>query len=134
MEMIGTRRFISRTGLVRMLCALSLLLVAFAHQPLSITETLSAYKDVNVADYILPDGTLPELCLTGEGDGPHHARVTHCEACRIVASVDLPTPLEVFLINHSNIRSKLVIDRDAEPWLPVLVHGASPRAPPVLSA
>jgi hypothetical protein len=124
----------SRSGLVRILCALSLLLVAFAHNQLSITDTLSAYADVNVAEYILPDGTLPEICLTGEGDGSHHARVTHCEACRIVASVDLPTPFDVFLINRSMIRSRPVIDRDAKPSLPVLVHGASPRAPPAFSA
>jgi len=30
--MVGTRQLISRSGLVRIVCALSLLLVAFAHQ------------------------------------------------------------------------------------------------------
>ena len=74
-----------------MLCALSLLLVAFAHRPLSLTDSVAGYSDVDVASFILPDGTLPDLCLPGQ-DGPYHFSAYHCEACRIVSSVDLPSP------------------------------------------
>jgi hypothetical protein len=69
----------SRTGLVRMLCALSLLLVAFAHKPLILSATASAYAGVDIAEFVLPDGTLPDLCLDGEEDS-HHSVSNHCEA------------------------------------------------------
>ena len=63
--MIGTGGISSGSGLVRMLCALSLLLVAFAHRPLAL-ETVPSLSSADVASFMLPDGTLPDLCLTGE--------------------------------------------------------------------
>ena len=120
----------SRSGLVRMLCALSLLLVAFAHRPLSFTDIASSYSDVDVAEYILPDGSLPVICVTDEEDDHHQSAATHCEACRIVASVDLPSPLDSYLVTRWFVAADLVILRDASPERPALRPGASPRGPP----
>jgi hypothetical protein len=131
--MIGTRRLMSRSGLVRMLCALSLLLVAFAHNPLISAATASAYADVNVADYLLPDGTLPDLCLDSEGSGKH-AGVGHCEACRIVSSVDLPSPFDGYVINRWIAAADLVVPQDARFTRPALRPSASPRGPPSFTA
>ena len=127
--MIGTRRFFSRTGLVRMLCALSLLLVAFAHKPLTSPAAASAYDGVNIAEFILPDGTLPDLCLSDEEDG-HHSAFNHCEACRIFASVDLPSPVDVFVVNLLRPAAGLKWPRDDRFARSFLRPDASPRGPP----
>lgn len=121
----------SRSGLVRMLCALSLLLVAFAHKPL----ISSAYADVNIADFVLPDGTLPDLCLDSEGTGKgSHAVAGQCEACRIVSSVDLPGPLGDYVVNRWIAPAELTVLRDARFTHPALRPGASPRGPPSFTA
>ncbi|MDP2731991.1 MAG: hypothetical protein Q8O63_02600 [Hoeflea sp.] len=131
--MIGTRRTISGTGLVRMLCALSLLLVAFAHKPLALDDAASVISSAELAAFVLPDGTLPDLCLTGEDD-PRHAAATHCEACRIAASVDLPSPLGGYVITRWFAAAELAVLHDARPAYPALRPGASPRGPPSFTA
>ncbi|MDI7922398.1 hypothetical protein [Ferirhizobium litorale] len=88
-----TAKQTSRAGLVRMLCALALLMVGFAHKvpaldygPIPLSE---------IAHYTLPDGSLPMLCLSSEhGDTKHgsHDLGSGCEACRLSASVLLPAP------------------------------------------
>lgn len=127
--MVGTRRLMSRSGLVRMLCALSLLLVAFAHKPLTTSAAASAYVGVDVADFILPDGTLPDLCLGGEEDG-HQSAFNHCEACRIIASVDVPSPIDVFVVNLLGPAAQLPPRQNDRFVRSFLRPGASPRGPP----
>jgi hypothetical protein len=127
--MFGTRRLISRSGLVRMLCALSLLLVAFAHKPLVSSAAASAYVGVDVADFILPDGTLPDLCLGGEEEG-HHSAFNHCEACRI----DVPSAVDVFVVNPLSPAAHLTARLDDRVVRSFLRPGASPRGPPSRNA
>ncbi len=112
-----------------MLCALSLLLVAFAHQPLVTSAAVSAYAGVDVADYVLPDGTLPDICLDGRDDG-HHSASKHCEACRIVSSVDLPSPYDGYLVTRLSAAAELTIPRYFRISRPFLRENASPRGPP----
>jgi DUF2946 family protein len=131
--MVGIRRLMSRSGLVRMFCVLSLLLVAFAHKPLISSAAASAYVGVDAADFILPDGTLPDLCLGGEEDG-HHSTFNHCEACRIFASVDLPTPVDVFVVNLLSPAAHLTPRQDDRFVRSFLRPGASPRGPPSRNA
>lgn len=116
-----------------MLCALSLLLVAFAHKPVLSSATAAAYADVNIADFILPDGTLPDLCLDSGGTG-EHASAGHCEACRIVSSVDLPSPFDGYVINRWIAVADLVVPQDARFTRPALRPSASPRGPPSFTA
>ena len=76
---------------VRMLCALALVFVAFAHQPIS----ASPASDIDLAAYTLPDGSVPVLCLDNKVDQGSHKSAWHgngCEACRLSASVILPVP------------------------------------------
>jgi len=124
----------SGTGLVRMLCALSLLLVAFAHKPLALNDAARVISSVDLASYVLPDGTLPDLCLTGEENDPRHAAANHCEACRIVSSVDLPSPLGGYVITRWFAAAELALPRDARLAYSALRHGASPRGPPSFTA
>ena len=112
-----------------MLCALSLMLVAFAHRPLAVAAAASAYANVDVAAYVLPDGTLPDLCLDDEKSG-HHSAASHCEACRIVSSVDLPVPLNGYVVTRWYAAAELAVPQDAKLVRPALRPGASPRGPP----
>ncbi|MFJ6324672.1 MULTISPECIES: hypothetical protein [unclassified Rhizobium] len=117
---------------VRTLCALSLLLVGFAHQvPALPAKQLSPAE---LAQYILPDGTLPTLCVTViDGAGQEHGKVGHltgCEACRISASVVLPVPADVvgapigFAFTVELPRRAEAIHRQLYP------PNTGPRAPP----
>ncbi|MDZ7603850.1 MAG: hypothetical protein U1A06_21010 [Hoeflea sp.] len=131
--MSKTRRIKGGYGWLRMLCALSLLLVAFAHRPLAV-ESAPAISTADLAAYVLPDGTLPDLCLTGGDDGADHSAATHCEACRIVSAVDLPSPFDGFEIARWIAADGLAVPQVARLAYPVLLPGASPRAPPFLTA
>jgi hypothetical protein len=76
---------------VRMVCALALVFVAFAHQPIEARPA----NQIDLAAYTLPDGTVPVLCLPGSDDKDQHKSAWHgtgCEACRLSASFILPVP------------------------------------------
>ncbi len=90
--MVGRLSFVEHC-MVRALCTLALLFVGFAHKPAMAAPWLPAATEL--AQYVLPDGTLPVLCLSSE-----HGKASHdgqdkgsgCEACRLSASVLLPVP------------------------------------------
>ncbi|PSH67646.1 hypothetical protein CU102_17320 [Phyllobacterium brassicacearum] len=114
---------------VRMLCALALVFVAFAHKPIT-----TAYADpIDLAAYTLPDGTVPVLCLPRGGDQDQHKSAWHgtgCEACRLSASFILPVPPVASGPKVQPAKS-LAIQREAI----LIAHSlyppsAPPRAPP----
>ncbi|EJT05380.1 hypothetical protein [Rhizobium sp. CCGE 510] len=77
------------TLFLRMLCALSLVLLGLAHQP----PQAVASEGYHAAAYMLPDGTFASLCVTvKDADGKTGAFKPNCEACRLSASVILPAP------------------------------------------
>lgn len=83
---------------VRILCALALLFAGLVHKPPTATAASAAISDAMLANYILPDGTMPVLCLPSQLDDTGHQ--THelgspCDVCRLSASVILPSPPEV---------------------------------------
>ena len=128
-----TRRLAGRSGLLRMLCALSLLLVAFAHKPVTVSAAALAYDGVDIAEFVLPDGTLPDLCLSDEENG-HSSAYNHCEACRIFGSVELPSAFDSYVINRLSADAQLTSPRDIRAARSLLRPGASPRGPPRLYA
>lgn len=80
---------------LRILCAVAFLLLGFAHKPPVVDA--SPIPASEIADYILPDGTLPVLCLPSEDGTAKHNHPdsgTFCEACRLAASTILPTPVD----------------------------------------
>lgn len=79
---------------IRVLCAIALLFVGLAHQMPVIEKNGVA---IDVAQYVLPDGTLPIFCITDNGDpGQNHKmRMEGCQACHINASILIPTPADV---------------------------------------
>ena len=110
---------------VRMLCALALVFVAFAHQPVSAAPALD-----DLSAYTLPDGSLPVLCLTDTGNKKDHHKTawhgTGCEACRLVSSVILPVPATVASSKIEPLQS-LAIKREAAL---IARHAYPPSAPP----
>lgn len=85
-----------------------------------------------MAAYVLPDGSLPDICLTGhdEPDGKGGTKSHGCQSCCLAAPVALPTPQsvrgrfssEIFV--RSSLAAELLLAR------PVLLAGLGPRAPP----
>lgn len=81
---------------VRILCALALVSVGFAHQ---LPATIGGGGGpTDYAAYALPDGSLPTICVTvtdDTGKASHdHADNHGCEACRISATAMLPSPAD----------------------------------------
>lgn len=118
---------------VRILCALALLAVGFAHKPPVIQQT--TFTSAELALYTLPDGTLPDLCLTDkDGGGTHHGVAgTGCEACRITASIVLPCPSDTAGEVTRREFARLLPPVEAPPTRQVLAPNAKPRAPPAFS-
>ena len=117
---------------LRILCAVALLSVGFAHKPAFAANVPSALE---LAQYVLPDGTLPDLCLDGIVDGKEkHAAPVKCEACRIASSLLMPEPADlagvVLAFRHVSplpLAEEALHPKRERP-------GAPPRAPPFLSA
>lgn len=116
---------------LRIVCAVALLSLGFAHHRLAPEKT--GIPADELAQYILPDGSLPVFCLTArDGGAATEAKATksECVACRIGAAMLLPEPTDG-LGKRIAILASLV---------PGLQHGvvqdsfpgkiAEPRAPP----
>lgn len=121
------------TGLakwVRMLCALALLGVGFAHQPPVVGA--HAVSQAELARYAFPDGSLPVLCLPGDDDGANGTMGygTGCAACRLNADFVLATPVDMAgspLLHPADVAAP----PRAEPFARrILPPNSTPRAPP----
>lgn len=78
--------------LVRGLCALALVLVAFAHQPAAVSG-IPGTRTADLSAYALPDGSPPQLCISGLSDSGETGFVLGpCEFCRIAGTFLLPPP------------------------------------------
>lgn len=89
--MVGRLSFVEQC-MVRALCTLALLFVGFAHEPaVGQQRTIPATE---LAQYVLPDGTLPGLCSSEHDKDSHDGNGvgSGCEACRLTAAVLLPAP------------------------------------------
>jgi hypothetical protein len=107
------------------LCALALMLVAFAHRPLETDPRLSdpRLSDPQIAAYLALGGSLADLCISGD-DTQDHAAHADCPACTIAKSMALaPACLAPMgLVAWTTHRAA---------WPETLVlTGHGPRAPP----
>ena len=64
-----------------------LVMAAFAHRPAA--PATGGMSLAELAQYVLPDGTLPDLCLPG---GERHGASGHCEFCLIAGGAAPPCP------------------------------------------
>ena len=124
--MSKTLNLLSQT--LRILCAVALLSVGFAHRP---PELRSGQE---VADVLaLPDGTIPSLCLPGAvtRQGQENARHGgNCDACVLYASIALPTPGDATGTRLMPPGEIIRPDRARFEAPPVIIANAAPRAPP----
>lgn len=78
---------------LRLACAIALMCLSFAHRPPALANDVIPLAELS--NYVLPDGSLAELCVPGsEGDGKasHSGLGSGCEACRLSAATILPSP------------------------------------------
>lgn len=117
--------------IVRIICVLALLLVGFAHKPLMLANSQIPLSEI--AQYVLPDGTTPVLCLPSEdGKGTHdqHAIGSGCEACRLTASVLLPTPADELGLQIFREAERFTPTRKEAFYRQLFSPNTSPRGPP----
>jgi hypothetical protein len=119
--------------LVRSLCAIALVFIGFAHQAPAVA--FDPTDPAQFAQFVLPDGTLPTLCVTvtdadGKTNTDHKFHNQGCEACRIGASVLLPAPSDIagftVAFGLKNERPRRVIEFHRQLYPP----NTGPRAPP----
>lgn len=114
---------------MRLLCALAILFMGFAHQPAASREI----GPLDVSAYALPDGSIPVFCISDSGDGQkdRHFVFHGCDACRIGASILLPSPADMlgratpFAVAAALQPPDFIVHRR------ILSPGAPPRAPPL---
>lgn len=117
--------------MTRMICAVALLFIGFAHQvPASANTTLTPYE---LAEYVLPDGSLPVICVAekASGAGTHEKAHMHgCEACRSGASTLMPAPAR-YADPLVQIESTSMVSHEGQVLrLCTVPPNARPRAPP----
>lgn len=114
---------------LRLFCAALVVALGFAHRPMAAPAV-----PMEMAAYMLPDGTLPILCLpehqhdpSGKDMGPR------CEACRISAAILLPAaPCDAIAVAPAS-------ERTAFAGTPERFHrlhfppNALPRGPPAIA-
>jgi hypothetical protein len=117
-------------GLVRAVCALSLILVAFAHRPALAYDAAAA-----AAAVVFPDGSVAANCLTGQdGDGNGSAGSGACEFCRIAGAIASPAPPDVFESCAVPVRAFFPLPDDDEVIREAFSANAPPRGPPLLQS
>ncbi|WP_457582585.1 hypothetical protein [Ensifer canadensis] len=117
---------------VRIFCALVFAVFALVQLPAG--AAMRAAPDM--AAYVLPDGSLPDLCVTGhdDPDGKGGTKAHGCQSCCLASPLLLPTPqafhaktASVFLALSSPAAGLLLARQ-------VLLAGSGPRAPPAFTA
>lgn len=118
--------------IVRLVCMAALVFVSFAHRP----AQTSNIDPAELAAYMLPDGSLPDLCVTTvDEDGKTSHHVTPCEFCRIASACALPLPTDLSLAN-SPVDRAAAPRADIRPAVVASIHVRSqpPQGPPSFTA
>ena len=123
-----------RHCMVRCLCAIALLFVGFAHKipdiggyPIPLNE---------LAQYTLPDGTVPILCLPSEDGGKSHERhgsKAGCEACRLGSHILLPAPSDTVGQRLRRGADRAALLRKEAFYRQLFPPNTAPRGPPTFS-
>ena len=113
---------------VRLLGALALVLVAFAHRapvPVAANPDASAYA--------FPDGSIPVICITGTaGESPQDsAHALRCDACLISASLLVPQPADMAAPAFADALPELPFPSRVTLPRSVWPPSAPPTAPPL---
>ena len=119
----------ARQIFVRLICVLSLALVAFGHQPLSLPRA----NTLAIAAHAFPDGSLPFICATDTAGKSDHkqAHRNGCDACRISSSFFLQPPDCVAAVER--VEAPAILPLPAVPHVTRAAYppSAPPQAPPL---
>lgn len=108
---------------VMVLAALSFVLLGAAHRLPGGMAQSGAYSGAEIAAYMLPDGTLPDLCNPSVM-GDEIKGGMGCPACLLAKSITVGEPLLLPLPSGRVIASDNALHSDAD------LQGHGPRAPP----
>jgi len=112
---------------LRVLLVAAVVMSAFAHRA-AVAEPTA----LELAQYVLPDGTFPDLCDPGS-DGAGHVH-DFCDFCLIAGASAPAQPVSPALASPLPVVLAVVLPpRAAPPVTPVELATASKRGPPVLS-
>lgn len=113
--------------MVRIICALSLLMIGFSHQPVTAAPALDK------GAYELPDGTFSTLCTTSDtGSKQSPARSHACDACRLTNAVILSEPADLVGTIFPVCFGVVVKPQDETAGKRLWPPSHGPRAPPAL--
>ena len=117
------------TQTLRILCAVALLSVGFAHK-LPVLVAAEVITELQA----LPDGTVPQLCLPGTIADESKGLSLHgaCDACIIASASLVPSPVDRSGMRLLPPGEIIRPDRARFDAAPVLIANAAPRAPPVV--
>lgn len=115
-------------GLLRFACVFALVMVGFAHKP------VSAYPAAaQMPAYQLPDGTFASICFDDHGSKPHAAKNFGCDACRLTNAVLLPAVPAIGGLAIAFAEEVTVIERRQRLARSLYPPSTGPRAPPASS-
>lgn len=119
---------------IRILSVLALMLVAFGHKPV----VLASPEQLLLAQYVLPDGSYPVLCITdhavdndGHDGDRHFHNSTVCDACRISSAFFCAPPAPSTGAAPNVAAAEIIVPSEPilrqQPYPP----SALPQAPPL---
>ena len=112
-------------GILRLACVMALVMIGFAHKP------LSAYPlDAQIPHYQLPDGSFASICADNEDAKPNGTRDIGCEACRLANGVAVPMPPSLGGIAFAFSHEVKVFERRQLLVMARYPPSSGPRAPP----
>lgn len=120
--------------LIRFLSVAALFFVAFAHKPIELRATETS--DFLRAEFMLPDGTFPVICLdssrdtNGKPGETRHLHVADCDACRLTAKFICPLPAEAVGLTVNTALAQAETLTETRISRIVYPPAAPPRAPP----
>ena len=120
---------------LRLACAIALICLGFAHRPPVLVNDLIPLAELS--NYVLPDGSLAELCVPGsesDGKAPHSGMGSGCEACRLSAATILPSPPASAGEPMARVLAVLAPPRGENVTFVHFRPGHAPRAPPIASS
>lgn len=123
-----------RYCMVRFLCAIAILFIGLAHK---IPDVGGCSIPLNeLAQYTLPDGTVPILCLPSDVDRKSHDRhgsKAGCETCRLSAHILLPTPSDAVGLRLLRGPDRATPLRKEALYRQLVPPNTAPRGPPIFS-
>ncbi|MEZ5789342.1 MAG: hypothetical protein R3D34_00545 [Nitratireductor sp.] len=133
MGMVRDHRNIKTTRLLLSLAlTLALVMTAFAHRAASLNDVSS----IDLAAYVLPDGSTPSLCVGDDGSaGGKSSKHAHpCEFCRIAGSAGLAVPPDDCVPQSWEIGREPTLQHGIAGQMSALFPAAPHCGPPSLSA